>query len=312
MDSIEYTNRRNHIFELVKKGKYQEAAREAGEIEWEIVQNVETIEKISQIYGKCRQYEESLRLLQIILERNPEDIHILKKISVLSAGMGQTKQAWAYYKKYCSQEKSRAARLVLKYRIQKAEKAELEERIRTLKEILGIRYVSRWAYELAGSYALAGRQQECLEECIRIREKLEADTYTEKAEELYRKLKAALEPEQEEEPEPEEEPEEAEAEEEPETAEDTAKEEEPEENTVAAEVSEEDAEEEEAREPEPEEDDDTQTRLTEVEADMATEASVRSMEEQLAGLSRKYAKEEKRRQRDAVSIADIETRLRQI
>lgn len=184
MDSVEYTNRRNRMFELAKCGKYKEAAKEADAIDWSMVQNEETIEKVSVIYHKCRHYKDSLRLLEIICQRNPKDIKIIKRICVMAAALGMEEKAWKYYEEYCVQEKSSAAKYILKYRIQRAVRADIKQCILTLHELLKIKYVPKWAYELAECYAKAGMTEESIQECNRVIQETEDEECRQKAEKL--------------------------------------------------------------------------------------------------------------------------------
>ncbi len=184
MDSVEYTNRRNRMFELAKCGKYKEAAKEADAIDWSMVQNEETIEKVSVIYHKCRHYKDSLRLLEIICQRNPKDIKIIKRSCVMAAALGMEQKAWKYYEEYCVQEKSSAAKYILKYRIQRAVRADIKQCILTLHELLKIKYVPKWAYELAECYAKAGMTEESIQECNRVIQETEDEECRQKAEKL--------------------------------------------------------------------------------------------------------------------------------
>lgn len=293
MDSVEYTNRRNRIFELVKCGKYQDAAQEADTIDWSVVQNQETIEKVSMIYYKCRHYKDSLRLLEIICQRNPKDIKIIKRICVMAAALGMEEKAWKYYEAYCAHEKSSAAKYILKYRIQRAVKADIKQCILTLHELLKIKYVPKWALELAECYAKAGMTEESIQECQRVLREAKDEECRQKAEKLLEELgwtgeeeHASLEEEQ--------------AEETPEEAPATAS---AENEELEGELPEEKTGEEEL-----------EARFEEAEvAEEAPEENISfDIEQKLAGLSQSCEQARKKEQSKVKSQQDIETLLRQI
>lgn len=321
MDSIEYTNRRNRTFELAKCGKYKEAAKEADAIDWSMVQNEETIEKVSVIYHKCRHYKDSLRLLEIICQRNPKDIKIIKRICVMAAALGMEEKAWKYYEAYCAHEKSSAAKYILKYRIQRAVKADIKQCILTLHELLKIKYVPKWALELAECYAKAGMTEESIQECQRVLREAKDEECRQKAEKLLEELgwtgeeeHASLEEEQAEEtPEESQETEsvaEGDLTEDPrkEHMEDAVREEAP----VTASAENEELEEELPEGKTGEEELEARFEEAEVEEETPEENISFDIEQKLAGLSQSCEQARKKEQSKVKSQQDIETLLRQI
>lgn len=188
MDSKEYTRRRHRIFELAKRGHYQEATKEADQIDWAIVQNTKTIEKISLLYLQCRRYEEGLKLLEIIFGRDETDLATLKRICAMTAALGQKEKMLQYYDKFLKLESDKLEKKIMKYRILKAMDIEDTELIKALEAIRAIQYQSKWAYELAEAYARVGREEDGIRECCRIIEAFAADRYTQKADDLRRRL----------------------------------------------------------------------------------------------------------------------------
>lgn len=208
MDSKEYTRRRHRIFELAKRGHYQEATKEADQIDWAIVQNTKTIEKISLLYLQCRRYEEGLKLLEIIFGRDETDLATLKRICAMTAALGQKEKMLQYYDKFLKLESDKLEKKIMKYRILKAMDIEDAELIKALEAIRAIQYQSKWAYELAEAYARVGREEDSIRECCQIIEAFAADRYTQKADTLRRRLGwTETAPEEEAEVEPEAEPE---------------------------------------------------------------------------------------------------------
>lgn len=188
MDSIEYTKRRTLIFEYVKKGRYQEAAEEADQIDWNIVQNVKTIEKVSAIYLRCKRYEDSLRLMEIIYERDGSDLAVLKRLCAITAALGEREKVKKYYEEYRQLEKDPLERRIMRYRAEKALGVKQKELMEAVKAILKVQYISRWAYELARLYLKTGDRSSCIQECRRMLDELEEDEYTKKASELLDRL----------------------------------------------------------------------------------------------------------------------------
>ena len=102
----------------------------------------------------------------------------------MAAALGMEQKAWKYYEEYCVQEKSSAAKYILKYRIQRAVRADIKQCILTLHELLKIKYVPKWAYELAECYAKAGMTEESIQECNRVIQETEDEECRQKAEKL--------------------------------------------------------------------------------------------------------------------------------
>lgn len=211
MDNIEYTKRRNRMFELAKKSAFQEAAEEADHIDWKLVGNTKTIEKAAIVYLKSRQFEKSLELFEIIYGRDVEDLSLLKRICIMTAALGQKAKTLEYYKQYLQKEQDQLEKRIIKYRILKAFDVDIVEQIKALKAVCDIQYIAKWAYELAEKYLESGNENACIQECCRILEEIKEVKYTRKADTLRRKLgwsEEAIEVEEEPEEEPEEETEE--------------------------------------------------------------------------------------------------------
>ncbi len=165
MDKYEYKIRIDEIDSLINEKKYREAVEVADTIDWRNVRNSKTLCTISDLYKKCKRYEDSRDVLLLAYQRNPGGRMILYSLCELSIKIGDIVNAIEYLKEYAQAAPKDPGRFVLKYKLYTAEEVGLDERIQVLEELQQYECRERWMYELAYLYHMQGYSDKCVEEC---------------------------------------------------------------------------------------------------------------------------------------------------
>lgn len=168
MDKYEYKIRVDEIDSLIRENKYKEAVEVADTIDWRNVRNSKTLCTISDLYKKCKRYEDSRDVLLLAYQRNPGGRMILYSLCELSIKLGDIVNAIEYLKEYAQAAPKDPGRFVLKYKLYTAEEVGLDERIQVLEELQQYECRERWMYELAYLYHMQGYSDKCIEECDQI------------------------------------------------------------------------------------------------------------------------------------------------
>ena len=184
MDKYEFKLCLGEIDRLIEEQDYAQAAEIADTIDWEKVKNPETICKISDLYKINGRYEDSVDLLHIARNREPEDPKIVYNLCELELKINQYVEALVYYNEFVQMAPADYRRYVLQYKLYEAQSVSLPERIDVLRKLKASKYVPRWAYELAKLYNEAGDVKACVQECDALIGSGAEGTYVEQAREL--------------------------------------------------------------------------------------------------------------------------------
>ncbi|MBO5551779.1 MAG: hypothetical protein J5966_07450 [Lachnospiraceae bacterium] len=174
MDKYEKKVRVNQIISCIKNGEYQDAQEIADTIDWRQEKSIRTLRMVSEVYKINRRYEDSLTVLNLAYEKNPEDPikrKIVFDLCELAIKMGQFGLAVRYMKEFSKLAPRDPGRYILQYRLLKATDADYGERIELLEEFKSRHFGDfdgKWAYELAYMYHLTGKGDKCIECCNEI------------------------------------------------------------------------------------------------------------------------------------------------
>ena len=164
MDKFEYKVKVDEIKSLIQKGAFEDAVDVADTVDWAGVKNVRTLCMISDLYKKCRLFEES-RTVLIYAYNKQKARSIVKSLCELSIELGDLLGAIEYCKEFVMMAPKDPNVFVLQYKIYKAQGISLEEQIEVLEQLKKAEYMEKWAYELATLYHKVGMGDKCVEEC---------------------------------------------------------------------------------------------------------------------------------------------------
>ena len=174
MDKYEKKVRVNQIVSCIKNGEYYDAQEIADTIDWRQEKSIRNLRMVSEVYKINKRYEDSLAVLNLAYEKNPEDPikrKIVYDLCELAIKMGQFGIAVRYMKEFSRLAPKDPGRYILQYRLLKATDADYGERIELLEEFKSRHFGDfdgRWAYELAYMYHLTGKGEKCVECCNEI------------------------------------------------------------------------------------------------------------------------------------------------
>ena len=164
MDKFEYKVKVDEIKSLIQKGAFEDAVDVADTVDWAGIKNVRTLCMISDLYKKCRLFEES-RTVLIYAYNKQKARSIVKSLCELSIELGDLLGAIEYCKEFVMMAPKDPNVFVLQYKIYKAQGISFEEQIEVLEQLKKAEYMEKWAYELATLYHKVGMGDKCVEEC---------------------------------------------------------------------------------------------------------------------------------------------------
>ncbi len=165
MDKTEYQLKLNELTECVQNREYGAALKIVEEIDWRRVKSIRTLSMVADIYEVNKDYRNCKRILLLAYEKTSIGKNLLFRLTEISLKLGEMEDAEKYYKQYLEVAPNDNARHLLKYKLLKAQKAPIEDRIRVLETYKDYEYTERWAYELAELYHKAGMDKECIDAC---------------------------------------------------------------------------------------------------------------------------------------------------
>lgn len=168
MDKYEYEVCADEIRSLIQQKKYNDAVKIADKIDWKNVKNSIMLCTVSDLYKICGRYEDSRDLLVLAYQRNPSGRMILYSLCELSLKLGDINNAAEYYREYVQVAPKDSGRLVLKYKLYRAQEVDLDKQIAVLEELKRTECKEKWMYELAYLYHMMGYEEKCVEECDQI------------------------------------------------------------------------------------------------------------------------------------------------
>ena len=161
----------NKIKELVGKKDFKTALAELKSIDIEKSLNPQFMRLCGQVYAENKKYDDARKTLISAHVLAPKSSSIIDELIRLYLKMGFFTKAKQYYKIYtaCAPSEGIESQTVL-YNLKKALQAPDDELIEILKGICDKEYVDVWAFELALLYRKAGRVDECIRECEKIKD----------------------------------------------------------------------------------------------------------------------------------------------
>jgi tetratricopeptide (TPR) repeat protein len=128
------------------------------------IRSMSDLSVIAEVLIHNDEYEDAMEILLRIYERSCSRriIEQLIDVSIKMKNMEETKE---YYKEYLRIAPKDPYRLVLRYRIEKANHVPYAQRIETLVQLKQEDYMEEWAYELAKLYHKTGQVDKCVDEC---------------------------------------------------------------------------------------------------------------------------------------------------
>ena len=165
MDKYEYKLKLDQMKSLTAEGNYKSAAEIADTINWHKIKNVNALIKVGEIYEKVERYEESRDILLMAYDRSPIGRMIIYRLAEVAIKMGNYAEAREYYDEFVEIAPHDNLKYVLKYKLSKAEGADVVILIAILEELKEQEYSEEWAFELACLYHKAGMSERCIETC---------------------------------------------------------------------------------------------------------------------------------------------------
>lgn len=168
MDKYERRVLAEEVSTLISEHKYTEATQLADTLDWENVQSVRILCRVSDLYKYNRRYEDSRDVLEYAYRRCPKNRQILYSMCELELKLGNYIRALQLYNAYINVAPTDSGRYVLKYKLYREQNVSLPEQIAVLEELARHDFPERWSYELAHLYHKAGRDRDCADMCDEI------------------------------------------------------------------------------------------------------------------------------------------------
>lgn len=156
MDKYEYNLKKDQMKALVAEGNYNAAAEIADSINWRKEKNVNLLVKAGDIYAKLKRYDEAKEILLMAYDRSPIGRMIIYRLAEISIKMKDLEEAEEYYNEFVEIAPHDNLKYVLRYKMSRANQADLPTRIAILEELKEAEYTEEWAYQLAYLYHQAG------------------------------------------------------------------------------------------------------------------------------------------------------------
>ena len=189
MDKYEYRVKTEQMLEHMERKRYKKAMEIADTIDWRRVKNPAMLNSVSEIYEFNGEYQKSRDVLFVAYDRAPNSRKTIYRLGTLALRLNDVDEASDCYEEFVKLAPKDPNQYILKYKILKARRAPLSERIDALEEFKKAEYIEKWAYELACLYDQTGMTAECLEECDDLILWFSEGKYVYKAMELKMKYK---------------------------------------------------------------------------------------------------------------------------
>lgn len=128
------------------------------------IRSMSDLSVIAEVLIHNDEYEDAMEILLRIYEKSCSR-RIIEQLIDLSIKMKNMEETKEYYKEYLRIAPRDPYRLVLRYRIEKANHMPYAQRIDTLVQLKQEDYMEEWAYELAKLYHKTGQVDKCIDEC---------------------------------------------------------------------------------------------------------------------------------------------------
>lgn len=165
MDKYEYNLKLDQMKALIAEGNYAAAAEIVDSINWRKVKNVNLLVKAGDVYIRQKRYEEARDILFMAYDRSPIGRMIIYRLAEISIKMKNLDDAEEYYREFVEIAPHDNLKYVLRYKISRAENADIQTLIAILEELKEAEYTEEWAYRLAYLYHKAGESEKCIDTC---------------------------------------------------------------------------------------------------------------------------------------------------
>lgn len=165
LDKEEFRIKLEEINHLVEQQDYKGAMNVVDSIDWRRVKNVRTLCIVGEIYAANKRYEDSKEIFLLAYHRAPIGKNILYRLIEVSLKMGDVEEAVDFYEEFLEVAPNDNMKYVLKYKISKARKDDIDQQISILEEYKEREFTERWSYELAKLYHQAGYTDKCQDIC---------------------------------------------------------------------------------------------------------------------------------------------------
>lgn len=152
------------IKRLAQEKQYLKAMKILESMNVDKIRSMSDLSVIAEILIHNDEYEDAMEILLRIYEKSCSRriIEQLIDLSIVMKNMEETKE---FYNEYLRIAPRDPYRLVLRYRIEKANHMPYVQRIETLEQLKQEDYMEEWAYELAKLYHKTGQVDKCVDEC---------------------------------------------------------------------------------------------------------------------------------------------------
>ena len=187
MDKYEFNIKIEQIKKRSAEGDYETAMKIADSIDWTRVRNTNLLNMAAEVYEKNGEIEEAKDKLLLAFERAPIGRRLLYKLTELSVKSGDLEEAEDYYHEFADLAPDDSRCLLLAYMIMKAKNAPADELVDVLERYTAADPDEKWLYELAEAYDAAGRGQDCVRVCDKVKLLYGSGAYADKAMRLKQK-----------------------------------------------------------------------------------------------------------------------------
>lgn len=152
------------IKRLAQEKQYLKAMKILESMNVDKIRSMSDLSVIAEILIHNDEYEDAMEILLRIYEKSCSRriVEQLIDLSIVMKNMEETKE---FYNEYLRIAPRDPYRLVLRYRIEKANHTPYAQRIETLEQLKQEDYMEEWAYELAKLYHKTGQVDKCVDEC---------------------------------------------------------------------------------------------------------------------------------------------------
>lgn len=152
------------IKRLAQDKQYLKAMKILGSMNVDKIRNMSDLSVIAEILIRNDEYEDAMEILLRIYEKSCTR-RIVEQLIDLSIKMKNMEETMEFYNEYLRIAPRDPYRLVLRYKIEKANHTPYAQRIITLEQLKQEDYMEEWAYELAKLYHKTGQADKCVDEC---------------------------------------------------------------------------------------------------------------------------------------------------
>ena len=181
MDKYEYRLKTDQMKKLMDHKDALGAMKIADTIDWRRVKDVKMLTMAAESYVANGKYDTAIDLFLQAYEFAPIGRRIMYRLTEVAIEAGNFQDAKTYYEEFHEIAPHDLGAYILKYQLEKAKGAPVEQLIEILEAYRVQDFDERWSYELAELYYKAGRREDCVRLCDDIILWFSLGKYVEKA-----------------------------------------------------------------------------------------------------------------------------------